>query len=148
MKIIARRSKYFGALYIFGFLLMMVYPLIEIGDAPHSVLRVFYLLIAPIALIFLVMAILYFKTPKAIILYDGAYTLYLPRGIKLDAKDVVNVTLRTSNKYMTRKGGALTIETAERTYRFPFVANGEEAVREINNIVYRRKSELGYKTLY
>ena len=148
MRVIARRSKYLGAVYIFGFLLMLLYPLIRLDGASPRVLGIFYMLSAPLALMFLVLAIMFFRTPKSVVLYDGEYTFYLPHGVKIDAKDITNVTAQKSNKYRTRKGGALTIYTAQRVHRLLFVANCDEAIKDINNAVYKRKSELGYTTMY
>ncbi len=148
MKVIARRSRYLGIVFILALVLFLVYPWFQAKSAEPRVIFVFYTLMTPMLLIFLAFTVLYYKTPKDIVLYDGGYILYLPRGAKIDAKDIVNVSARTSNRYTTRKGGVLTIETLNKTYRLMFVGNCQEAVKEINNIVYKRKSELGYTSMY
>lgn len=149
MKVIARRSKGLGALFLAAGIFASIYPFFKWNEnMPPRVFGIFYLLMSPVFLLLFTYAFLFYRTPKDIVLYDGAYTLYLPRGVKIDAKDIINVSLRTSNRRTTRKGGMIIIETERKTYRVAFVANTDEAVKEINNIVYKRKSELGYTTMY
>ena len=96
----------------------------------------------PLTIIFVVLAVMYYRTHVDILLLEGSHTLHFPRGIVVDVKDIVDVTYHTSHRRRGLLQGRLTVQTKDRTIRLSFVADCVTVGKTITELVYNRKREL------
>ena len=72
---------------------------------------------------------------------DKNKKLYLPKGITLNPKDIVDVSYsKASGRSIQYKWGSVTIMTATAKYKYKFVADCESVSKIITDIVYKSKS--------
>lgn len=85
----------------------------------------------------------YLRVPSAIVVLEGLYTLRLPRGVRLDAKEITNLShTRASSRGTQYKWGNVVISTDTAEYKLRFVADCEAVESALAELAERRQSEL------
>ncbi len=134
MEIIAHRKKLIWIMYfavaVSGIVMMFIGD-----DIVHKIVGGVLLIVSAVILI------QYFMVPPAIISLDKNKKLYLPKGIILNPKDIVDVSYsKASGRSIQYKWGSVTIMTATAKYKYKFVADCEAVSKTITDIVYKSKS--------
>ena len=84
----------------------------------------------------------YILTPYEIIKADENGILYLPKGVRIDPRDIVDVSYRRARaKGINYKWGKIIIATRVERYTFDYVEDCEEVSKKLTRIMYRIKDE-------
>ena len=84
----------------------------------------------------------YICTPYEIIKADENGILYLPKDVRIDPQDIVDVSYRRARaKGINYKWGKIIIATRVERYTFDYVEDCEEVSKKLTRIMYRIKDE-------
>lgn len=84
----------------------------------------------------------YLRVPNEIITADNKGTLYFPKEVTLDTKDIIDVSYRRARgKSVTYDWGEVIILTHTESFRFDYVADCESVSKELTRMMYESKKE-------
>ncbi len=135
MTVIAKKVA--GLLLLYGFVTFAGLFLIAIGVAESFWLIILGIAMAAIS-VFTIVG--YLRTPSEIITADNKGMLYLPKGVTLDPKDIIDVSYRrASGKGIQYRWGTVTIFTHIESFKFDYVDDCEDVSKELTRMMYESR---------
>jgi len=135
MDLIAKKSS--GVGFMYGISMFFGFILCAIHYNPAS------FFVGVLCIVFIGFHLVkYICMPYEIIKADENGILYLPKGVRLDPKDLVDVSYRCARaKGIRYKWGKIILATRVERYTFDYVEDCEEVSKELTRIMYQIKDE-------
>lgn len=138
MEVIARRKEGVGLMYLLCTFLGLIFVGMGIAFGVDGILLT--VMGAVLGGISGYLTVSYLTLPSAIIIYDGSNTLTLPKEVKLNIKDVIDVSYRRAHgRGISYKWGSVTIKTHIGKYKYGFVAECEDVAKQLTEMMYRAR---------
>ena len=138
MKVIAHKKDGMGLLY--GFVVVMGIFLISLGIGLGLAGIYLWLLGGLICGIGVYYVVKFLMLPSAIIMQDTDGILHLPKGVTVSPADIIDVSYRrASARGLQYAWGSVNIKTHTDEYKYGFVAECEDAAKELTDIMYRAR---------
>lgn len=136
MKVVACKKKGVGVMYfICAFLgvIFLIFGLTTVNVPP-------IIFGAIITLVCSYVFLQYLFTPECIIAIDEENDLHLPKGVKVNIKDVLDVSYkRASGRGIQYKWGTVILTTGLNTYEYDYIADCENVAKMLTDLMYKAK---------